>query len=104
MTKRGPDQKTLTKRRTLLFVDREVFDIHVVVGIDPRPSRMYAPSRYTTIHIFTITVSAKRPMVCGTSTLFSKKENIRTGVTYAYLICAPRTCISSKKGLIIFRA
>ena len=57
MTKRGPDQKTLTKRRTLLFVDREVFDIHVVVGIDPRPGRMSAFPWYTTIHMFTITVS-----------------------------------------------
>ena len=36
MTKRGTPPKTLTKRGTLLFVDREVFDVHVVVvGINP---------------------------------------------------------------------
>ena len=36
MTKRGtPPPKTLTERRKLLFVDREVFDVHVVVGINP---------------------------------------------------------------------
>ena len=38
MTKRGtppPPKKTLTKKGTLLFVDREVFNVHVVVGINP---------------------------------------------------------------------
>ena len=34
--------------------------------------------------------TAKRPMVCGTSTLLPRKKNIRTGVTH--LIFAPRTC------------
>ena len=33
--KKGTPPQKMTKRGTLLFVDREVFDVHVVVGINP---------------------------------------------------------------------
>ena len=101
MTKRGtPPKKTLTKRGTLFFVDREVFYVRVVVQ---RPSRMYALPRCTFLHTFTITVSeqpnAQRPVVQALSSSTSL-----TYVRQTYLICAPRASVSSKKSLILFRA
>ena len=51
-----PKKKTLKKRGALLFVDREVFDVHMVAGIDPTATRMYALPRYTILHISTFTV------------------------------------------------
>ena len=41
--------KTLTERGTLLFVDREVFDVHVVVGINPTAQLDVCAS---TVHFF----------------------------------------------------
>ena len=84
MTKRGtppPKKKTLTKRGTLLFVDREVFDVHVVVGINPTAQQDVCAStvHYSSyIHHHCIR-TAKCPTACGTSTLLSKKPNVRTG-------------------------
>ena len=79
MTKRGipPPPRTLTKRGTLLFVDLDVFGVHVVVGIDPTAQQVYALPRYTILHIFTITNcirTAKRPTACGTSTPLQKAK------------------------------
>ena len=53
MTKRGtPPQKTLKKWGTLLFVDREVVDVHVVVGINPTAQQDICDStvRYSSYH------------------------------------------------------
>ena len=45
-----------------------------------RPGRTYALPWYTIVHIFTITTTtAERPTAFGTSTLLSKKSNVRTG-------------------------
>ena len=67
MTKRGTPPQTLTKRGTLLFASGEVFDIHVVVGINPTAQHDVCASTYTILHIFSITVSeqpnAQRPVV-----------------------------------------
>ena len=50
MTKMGYTlPKTLTERGTLLFVDREVFDVHVVVGINPTAQLDVCAS---TVHFF----------------------------------------------------
>ena len=63
--------KTLTKKGTLLLVDREVFDVHVVAGINPTAQQdvcasMVHYSSYT--HHYCIR-TAKCPTACGTSTL-----------------------------------
>ena len=74
-------QNFLTKRGTLLFVDREVFDVHVVVGINPTAQQDVCAStvHYVPyIHHHSIRI-AKRPPACGTSTLHSKKPDVRTG-------------------------
>ena len=60
-----PPKQTKGKR---IFVDGEVFDVYVVVGITPATlSRMYALPRYTVLHIFTVTASeqpnAQRPVL-----------------------------------------
>ena len=58
---------------------------------------------YTTLYIFTATVSeqphAQRPVA---QALSSPKS--QTYVRVTYLICAPRACVSFKKNLIISRA
>ena len=83
MTKRGtPPPQNFDKRGPLLFVDREVFNVHVIVGINPTAQQDVCAStvHYSSYNIFTITIrTAKRPTACGTSTLLSKKLNIRTG-------------------------
>ena len=106
MTKRGtppPKKKTLTKRRTLFFVDREVSDVRVVVGINPTAQQDMCASTVHFIYMFTITVSeqpnAQRPVA---QVLSSPKS--QTYIRLTYLICAPRVCILSKKSLIICRA
>ena len=131
MTKRGtppPKKKTLTKRGTLLFVDREVFDVHVVVGINPTAQQDVCAS---TVHFSSCIhhhyQNSQCPTGCGMSTLLftnSLQVTIKTNllaelkhlsssqsqtcvrVTYIYIyyICVPRACVSSKKGLIILRA
>ena len=98
--KRVYPPKTLTKRGTLLFVDREVFYVHVVVGINSMAQQDVCAStvHYSSyIHHHCIR-TAKRPTAGGTSTLLSGKPNVYVRVTS--LICAPRACVSSKKSLI----
>ena len=77
MTKRGTPPKTLTKRGALLFVDREVFDVHIVVGINPTAQQDVWVLRYTILHIFTITVSgqpnAQRPVAQALSSPKAKR-------------------------------
>ena len=68
MTKGVHAPKTLKKRGTLLFVDREVLDVHVVdcinstVQQDVCASTVHYPSY---IHYYCIR-TAKRPTACGT--------------------------------------
>ena len=54
----------MSRRGVLLFVDREVFDVHVVVDVNQAALQ---DVWYTILHIFTITVSeprnARRPVV-----------------------------------------
>ena len=73
--------KSMTKRGALLFVDREVFDVHVVVGINPMAQQDVCASMvHYSSHIHHQCIrTAKRPTACGTSTLLSKKPNVRTG-------------------------
>ena len=49
MTKRGTPLKTLTKRGALLFVDREVFNVHVVVAINSTAQQDVCAS---TVHFY----------------------------------------------------
>ena len=96
-------QNVLTKRGTLLFVDREVFNVHVVVGINPTAQQDVCASTVhysSSIHNQCIR-TAIRPTACCTSTLLSKRQ---TYVRVTYLICAPRAFFSSKKSLTIFPA
>ena len=68
-----PKKSRLTKRGTLLLVDRELYDVHVVVGINPTAQQDVCPStvHYSSyIHHHCIR-TAKR--------LLSKKPNVRTG-------------------------
>ena len=76
-----PPKKTLTKRGTLLFVDREVFVAHVVVGINPTAQQdVCASTVHCSSHIHHYCIrTAKRTTVCDTSTLLSKKSNVRMG-------------------------
>ena len=71
----------MTKRGALLFVDREVFDVHVVVGINPMAQQDVCASMvHYSSHIHHQCIrTAKRPTACGTSTLLSKMPNVRTG-------------------------
>ena len=82
MTKRGtpPPPERLTKRGTLLLIDREVVDVHVVVGINPTAQQhVCASTVHYSSHIHHHCIrTAKRPTACGTSTLLSKKPNVRT--------------------------
>ena len=52
----------------------------MVVGINPTAQQDVCAPRHPILHIFTVTIrTAKRPTACGTSTLLSKKSNVRTG-------------------------
>ena len=79
--KRGtPPPKTLTKRGTLLLVDREVFDVHVVVGINSTAKQdVCASTVHYYLYIHHCIRTAKHPTVCGAITLLSKKPNVRMG-------------------------
>ena len=83
MKKRGtPHPKTLPERGTLLFVDREVFDVNVVVGINPTAQQDACAStvQYSSyVHHHCCIRTAKCPTSSGTSTLLSKKPNVRMG-------------------------
>ena len=87
-----PPKKTLTKRGTLLSVDREVFDVHVVVGINPTAQEDVCASTVHFIYILTITAVSEQ-----------QKSNVCTG-NISDLRTASERCVSSKKSLIIFRA
>ena len=83
MTKRGtPPPQNFDKRGPLLFVDREVFNVHVIVGINPTAQQDVCAStvHYSSyIHHHYCIRTAKCPTACGTSTLLSKKPNVHTG-------------------------
>ena len=52
MTKRGTPPQTWAKRGTLLFIDREVFDVHVVVGINPTAQQdVCASTVHSSLHV-----------------------------------------------------
>ena len=86
MTKGVHPPKTLTKRGKLHFVDRQVFDVHVVVGINPTAQQDVCAS---TVHysshmsyspsLLLLYQNSQHPTACGTSTLVSKRSNVRTG-------------------------
>ena len=97
--------KTLTKRGPLLVVNHEVFGVHVVVVINPTAqSDVCAATVHYSLHIHHHCTrslylelpfgsepgirTAIRPPACGTSTLLSKKPNVRV----TCLICPPRAC------------
>ena len=69
MTRRGTPPKTLTKRGTRIFVDGEVFDVHVVVGITPTAQRDVCASTVhcsSYIHHHCLR-TAERLTACGAS-------------------------------------
>ena len=78
--KKGYTPKTLTKRGTLLFPDDEVFDIHVVVGINGTAQHDVCVHYF---NIFTITVS-EQPMPNGLCYKHSRSEkpNVMVPGTY----------------------
>ena len=69
MTKGGTPPKTMTKRGTRIFVDGEVFDVHVVVGITPTAQRDVCASTVhcsSYIHHHCLR-TAERLTACGAS-------------------------------------
>ena len=74
-------RKRLTKRGTPRFVVREIFDVHVVAGINPTAQQDVCASAVhfsSYIHHHRI-ITAKRPTAYGASTLLSQTTNVRTG-------------------------
>ena len=100
-----PHHKTLTKRGTLLFVDREVFDVHVVVGINPTAQQdVCASTVHCSSHIHHHCIRTEQPNTQRPVAQALSSPKSQTYVRVTFLICAPRACVSSKKSLIIFRS
>ena len=102
-----PPQKKLDKKGTLLFVNREVFYVHVVVGINEMAQQDVCASTIhcsSYIHHHCIR-AAKRPTACGACTLLSEKPNVyvRTG-NISDLRTASVCFIQEEPRIIAFRA
>ena len=81
VVKRADDKKRYTppnvdKKGKLFCVDREVFDVHVVVGINPTARQDVCAStvHYSSYIRHYCIRTAKCPTACGTSTLQKAKR------------------------------
>ena len=76
MTKRGTPPQKVDKRGTLFFVDREVFDVHVVVGINPTAQHdVFAATVYYSSYSPPLYQNSQMPNGLYKSTILSEKPN-----------------------------
>ena len=102
MTKRGTPPKTLTKRGTRIFVDGEIFDVHVVIGIIPTAQQdVCAPTVHYSSYIHYFLRTAERPTACDTSTLLSKKPNVMVPLRTGNMSAHGERVFQFKKSLTI---